>query len=400
MNAPLKTEIAPHRSAAAGGGGLTIRCVSKRFHAPVLMDIDLTVGPGEVLALTGPSGAGKTTLCRILAGLERADAGHLALDGVELMSVSAGRRRVALMFESYALYPHMTVRQNVLSPLLAASSSRSAMGAPLHEAIDGMLELLEIKQLSERLPGALSGGQKQRVALARALIQAPALFLLDEPISHLDAKLRHKLRGEIRRRLSAQTAPVLWSTPDGMEALSVGDRVAVIADGKIEQVGTPEEIWLRPASLQVARLMGDPPINLLPGRLQADGGTSFFRHLSSKIVLPVALVKAAEAATGDAITLGVRPNAIGLVADDAAGALPAALYSNEPFGKHAIVTVDLGGLLLKVKTSMQDAARAGERIGRPVGLSFLPDGMMLFDGVTGRALPGANEPKSDLKPEL
>lgn len=397
MNAPLKTEIATLRSEPATGGGLAIRHVSKRFHAPVLTDIDLDIGPGEVLALTGPSGAGKTTLCRILAGLERADTGALSLDGADLMAVPPGRRRVAFMFESYALYPHMTVRQNVLSPLLAAAS-RGA-GSPSQAAIDDMLDLLEIQRLSERLPGALSGGQKQRVALARVLIQTPALILLDEPISHLDAKLRHKLRGEIRRRLSAQTAPVLWSTPDGMEALSVGDRVAVIADGKIEQVGTPEDIWLRPASLQVARLMGDPPINLLPGKLHHENGTTFFQHLSAKIVLPGALVKAATTASSDAITLGVRPNAIGLVTADAAGALPAELYSNEPFGKHAIVTADLGGLLLKIKTSMQDAARAGERIGEPIGLSFLPEGMMLFDGATGRSLPGAHEFKPAVKPD-
>jgi multiple sugar transport system ATP-binding protein len=387
MNAPFKPEYMPRPPRADGAKGLLARGIRKTFQTEVLTNVSVDVAPGELLALTGPSGAGKTTLCRILAGLEHAEAGSISLGGMDLTALPAGRRRVAFMFESYALYPHLTVRDNVLSPLLALGSADRADD---NRRVTEMLELLEISHLADRLPGALSGGQKQRAALARTLVQAPALFLLDEPISHLDAKLRHKLRGEIRRRLSAQSAPVIWATPDGMEALSVGDRVAVIADGKIEQIGTPEDVWLHPASVQVARLLGDPPINLLPGKLQSDGDAVYFQCRSFRLALPAGLAQVAATLKNAEAFLGARPDAVALAALDAPGAVRAEIYSCEPFGKHTIVTVDLGELLLKLKTSAQDAIRVGDKIGQMVGLSFSPDGLMLFDATTGRAQPEPN----------
>jgi ABC-type sugar transport system ATPase subunit len=284
----------------------------------------------------------------------------------------------------------MTVRENTLSPLHALSAAGRSNGVNAKQRVDQILELLEIPHLADRLPSALSGGQKQRVALARTLVQAPSLFLLDEPISHLDAKLRHKLRGEIRRRLSAQSAPVIWATPDGMEALSVGDRVAVIANGKIEQIGAPEDVWLRPASVQVARVLGDPPINLLPGKLRTEGGTLYFQHGESKLALPARLAQVAQSLKGAEAILGARPDGLALAPIETAGVMRAEIYSSEPFGKHAIVTVDVGELLVKLKTSMQDAHRVSDRIGQTIGLAFSPDGLMLFDGTTGRAVPGSN----------
>ena len=373
MNAPLKP-------------GLFARGISKSFAHKVLADIGIEVAPGELLAITGPSGAGKTTFCRILAGLDHPDTGSVELGGRNLAGIAPQQRRVALMFESYALYPHLTVRGNALSPLQAPGGRLDPAAA--NARVDEVLELLEIRHLGERLPGALSGGQKQRVALARTLVQKPDLFLLDEPISHLDAKLRHKLRGEIRRRLSAQEAPSIWSTPDGMEALSVGDRVVVIDGGKIEQVGTPEEIWQRPASARVAKLLGDPPMNLIEGKLEQEGDQLFFVRRTLRLALPVAL---AAAATSDSVILGVRPDTITFVAAEAPGALVAEIYSNEPFGKHAILTLDLGGLLAKAKTTMAVSTALGEGtgdgIGQPVGMVFPTDGLILFDGATGRALP-------------
>jgi multiple sugar transport system ATP-binding protein len=379
---------------ASSGSGLSIRAVSKSFNAEVLHNVNLDVAPGEIVALTGPSGAGKSTLCRILAGLERPDLGSLSLNGRDLGDVAPGKRRVAYMFESYALYPHLTVRQNVLSPLQAPNAVAGNAGrldpAQAARLVNSMLELLEIPHLGQRLPGALSGGQKQRVALARTLVQSPDLLLLDEPISHLDAKLRHKLRGELRRRLSGQAAPVIWATPDGMEALSVADRVAVIDGGRIEQVGSPEEIWLNPASVRVARLLGDPPMNLIPGAIEQEGDASFFMRRGLRLKLPVSLARVVAASTTDALTLGVRPDALKLTVADAPGAIALEIYSNEPFGKHVITTVDAGGLLVKVKTvEVASGLHLDDEIGRSVGLAFPVEGLLLFDGATGKNLSGS-----------
>lgn len=370
---------------APSRAGLALAGVTKRFGATLALDgVTLSVGPGEVLAITGPSGAGKTTLCRVVAGLETPDEGSVRFGPEPMDDVPAGRRRVAFMFESYALYPHLSVRENALSPLRAPGC-----GIPRerHAAIvEDALSLLEIAHLADRLPGALSGGQKQRAALARALVQQPRALLLDEPISHLDAKLRHKLRSAIRRRLMTRDSPSIWSTPDGLEALSVGDRVAVIARGRIEQIGAPEDIWLRPATMTVARLIGDPPMSVLGGELVGEGDALVFEREGLRLPLPAALAAGATRATSRRVSLGLRPDALQLATEHAPGAARGEIYSHEPFGKHEIVTFSIAdGAQIKIKT--RSAVKA--RIGEAAGLICPPGALALFDTETGRALPAA-----------
>jgi multiple sugar transport system ATP-binding protein len=368
--------------------GVELREISKSFAAvQAVASVSLTGRPGELLAVTGPSGAGKTTLCRIIAGLETPDEGICRIAGRNVAAVPAASRRVAYMFESYALYPHLTVRQNVMSPLIAPNGRGGDAGS-----VDVLLDLLEIRHLAERLPAELSGGQKQRVALARTLVQQPAVTLLDEPISHLDAKLRHKLRNEIRRIVTARPSPTIWCTPDAMEALSVGDRIAIIEAGRIEQIGTPEEVWLRPATVRVARLVGDPPMNLLPGRVELHGSNhgSIGAHFvcgDLRIPFSASLAKAATLLGHDArAVLGVRPNLVTVMPASTPAATPVELYSHEPFGKYAIVTARLGDVLIKAKAS----GPAPARIGAAAGLILPASGFVLFDAASGNAVGSDN----------
>jgi ABC-type sugar transport system ATPase subunit len=369
--------------------GVELREISKSFAAvEALAGVSLTAGPGELLALTGPSGAGKTTMCRIIAGLETPDQGSCRIAGKNVAAVPAASRRVAYMFESYALYPHMTVRENVMSPLLAPNGRSGDAGG-----IDVLLDFLEIRHLAERLPAELSGGQKQRVALARTLVQKPAVTLLDEPISHLDAKLRHKLRNEIRRLVTSRPSPTLWCTPDAMEALAVGDRIAVIEAGRIEQIGTPEEVWRRPATVRVARLVGDPPMNLLPGRVALCGSADVhFVCGDLRVPLSAGLATAARLLGHDSsAVLGIRPNLVAVVPAGTPGAISVELYSHEPFGKYAIVTARMvsartGDVLVKSKTGAMTGGRPPARIGAAAGLLLPSSGFVLFEAASGKAV--------------
>jgi ABC-type sugar transport system ATPase subunit len=370
--------------------GLRLRSIGKRYGAAVALEaLDLEIAAGEILALTGPSGAGKTTTCRLISGIETPDAGEIRLGARRLDELSPQARRVAYMFESYALYPQLSVRDNVAFPLRAPGHALRHDERAIAERVREVLELVEMADLAARMPAELSGGQKQRVALCRALAQEPSAFLLDEPISHLDAKLRHKLRGAIRRRLTDSGVPTLWCSPDGLEALSVADRVAVLIAGRIEQVDTPSRVYLAPASVRVARLLGDPPTNLLQGELTRQSDRLVFRCDGLSLELPEAAQRRLDAgARSERVVLGVRPTELAIAPASGAangaleGGAAAEIYTFEPFGKYTITTLRLGGTLIKAKSFDQTPLRPGD----PVRVRLRSPSFLLFDHETGQAL--------------
>lgn len=269
---------------------LELSDISKSFGSERVIDgIDLEVRQGEFLSLVGMSGCGKSTLLRIIAGLEAPDSGTVSIGGQNITSVEPSDRNLAMVFQSYALYPHMSVRQNIATPLrmrrLPLSARLPLLGRVLTPAgrlreIDAAVvaaaETLQIAHLLDRKPAQISGGQRQRVALARALVREPAAFLMDEPLSNLDAKLRSHMRVELadlHRRLGAT---FVYVTHDQVEAMSMSDRIAFMSGGRIEQIGTPDDLYQRPETLTVARFIGTPTINLIPAQIATDGTLSIF----------------------------------------------------------------------------------------------------------------------------
>ncbi len=257
---------------------LDLAGIGKGFGADdVLKTIDLSVRPGEFLSLVGMSGCGKSTLLRIIAGLERPDRGRVSIGGADVTESDPSDRNLAMVFQSYALYPHMTVRQNIATPLrmrrLPLGARMPLMGRMMSSAnvlqeieasVMQAAETLQIAHLLDRKPGQLSGGQRQRVALARALVRSPAAFLMDEPLSNLDAKLRAHMRDELAALHRRLGATFVYVTHDQVEAMTMSDRIALMSEGRIEQLGTPDELYGQPATLTVARFIGTPSINLLP----------------------------------------------------------------------------------------------------------------------------------------
>ncbi len=339
--------------------------VKKHGAFTALHGIDLEIRPGEFFALLGPSGSGKTTTLRILAGLEPVNAGRVLMDDADVTHTQPGERDVAMVFQSYALYPHMTVAANIGFPL-------KMVGKPAHEidlAVRDAAAKVEIGHLLERKPGQLSGGQQQRCALARAIVRSPRLFLLDEPLSNLDAKLRLETRAELRKLQRSLGVTAVYVTHDQEEAMTIADRMAVFMEGRIVQVGTPHEIFRKPATVAVAGFIGTPPMNLLPASLTAAG-----------VRLGGALLEvAAPGVSGTReVILGVRPGDLRV----ATAGIPARVEFVEDFGDSSIVNLEVGGQRVKL--------RAGESPdlaeGREVNLAFDPRAAHLFDRATGQRL--------------
>lgn len=366
--------------AGSGTTSIGLRGVHKSYgRNPALDGIELDVAEGEFFCLLGPSGAGKTTTLKTVAGLEEPDSGTVELGGRDMTGVEPYDRGVAMCFESYALYPHRSAYDNLASPLRSPKYRLPA--AEARTRIHEIAELLGIEQLLERPVGALSNGQRQRVALGRVLVRPARAFLLDEPLSHLDAKLRQAMRAELKAIGDVRHTTTLYVTHDSVEALALGDRIGVIRAGRIVQTGTREEIWHRPYDTFVARAFGRPLINLLPGTVTADGR---FGSAEGGFELPLDV----PAPPGTAVQLGVRPRDVTLGGGDGgtdgsgtggegAVELTGTVYVTEVLGRATEVTVRLGSRQLSLVAPR--AAAAGLRVDDPVRLRADLENLLLFE---------------------
>jgi multiple sugar transport system ATP-binding protein len=351
---------------------VSFRGVEKRFDADslALRSLDLDVPDGAFLVLLGPSGCGKTTALRVLAGLELPTAGTVHIGGRDVTRMQPRDRDVAMVFQSYALYPHMTVAENVAYPLRIRGLSKADQRAGAAK----VAEALEISHLLDRRPRHLSGGQRQRVALARAIVREPSVFLMDEPLSNLDAKLRTSMRGEIKRLQKRLGTTTLYVTHDQAEAMTMADLVAVLRDGELQQLAPPDEIYDRPANRFVATFVGNPPMNVLDGELDPDGqGLA----LGEQRLTLGAEMGAACAAAG-ASALGVRPEDLEIVPAGTAGTLAGEIYVVEPMGNETLVDVRIGDQRVMARAAREFAAPIGSPIGVRVDLGsacfFGPEG--------------------------
>ena len=329
---------------------LRVRDVGKRYGLlNVLSDINLEVEQGEFAVLVGPSGCGKSTLLSIIAGLDRPTEGAIEIAGRVVTNVAPKDRDIAMVFQSYALYPAMTVRQNICFGMQCRGVKRRQQ----EEAVARVAHLLQIEKLLDRRPAQLSGGQRQRVAMGRALVRDPLLFLFDEPLSNLDAKLRVEMRIEIKQLHQKIGATMVYVTHDQIEAMTMATRIAVMQAGVVQQFDTPDVVYNRPANLFVAQFMGSPPMNTLPARLANDGGglsavVGQGRPDEIRLRLPQP-PPGARAFLGQEVVLGIRPECVGETnrrfGDDPRASLlvDAAVEMTEPTGAETIVLLSLGG---------------------------------------------------------
>jgi multiple sugar transport system ATP-binding protein len=346
-----------------------------RFQA--LHDINLSVADGEFLILLGPTGAGKTTSLRCVAGLEKHE-GTIHMDGQLINQQSPAERDVAFVFQSYALYPRKTVLENMAFPLEARRWSKSQIESRVRE----IAQILAIDSLLNRRPAELSGGQQQRVALGRAMVRQPRLFLMDEPLTNLDFVLRVEMRAELKRLQAELAATFFYVTNDQVEAMSMADRIAILNDGHLQQVDTPENIYDHPANLFVAGFVGSPRMNLLD--CQFDETARMLVAEDWRLPLPaVQLEKLNGNAKGKSLVFGIRPEDIDLLpAVTAESDLAAQVFVTEPLGDRTIVDMQIGKASVKVKAEPEFNASSGEGL----ALRFDPQRVHLFDKSTGWAI--------------
>ena len=355
---------------------LEIQNIRKNYGAvETLKGIDVALESGEFLVLLGSSGCGKSTLLNIIAGLAEATSGDIRIGGRSVLGVHPKDRDIAMVFQSYALYPNLSVARNIGFGL----EMRKVPTAAREKAVRDAASLLQIENLLERKPSQLSGGQRQRVAIGRALVRKPQVFLFDEPLSNLDAKLRLEMRTELKRLHQMLKTTVVYVTHDQIEAMTLATRIAVMKDGRIEQLGTPEEIYDHPATLYVAGFVGAPPMNIL----DVEVDNSSLAIADSDVRLPLPDRFRAVARDGARLVLGIRPEALRLASAEPSGghALPVRIEVVELTGPELVTTARIGQQ--KLTACLAPRARVGQ--GDAATLVVDDEALHLFDPVTGRA---------------
>ncbi|MDR7031001.1 ABC transporter ATP-binding protein [Rhizobium rosettiformans] len=344
----------------------------------VLKGVSLDVADGEFVILVGPSGCGKSTLLRMLAGLEQATDGDIRIDGRSVIGVSPKDRDIAMVFQTYALYPHMTVAENMGFSLRLAKAPKAEADARIQTAAN----MLDLGQLLDRYPKQLSGGQRQRVAMGRAIVRDPKVFLFDEPLSNLDAKLRVQMRAEIKALHQRLKTTSIYVTHDQVEAMTMADRIVVMNGGKIEQVGTPLELYDSPANVFVAGFIGSPSMNFLKGSIERQSGTAVFRS-EGGFTLPLP-PGAIGAQAGQPVVYGVRPEHIGIARDNQQSHFVPLIEVVEPTGSETVIVAEHAAGTITVS----HRGRGNYRPGDPLPLIIEPSVAHVFDQSTGRRVAG------------
>lgn len=339
-------------------------------HFEVLHGVDIDIEDGEFVILVGPSGCGKSTLLRMIAGLEEISGGNVAIGGRVVNDVEPKSRDIAMVFQSYALYPHMTVEANMGFSLRLAKAPKEEIRQRVRDAA----QILGLENLLDRYPRNLSGGQRQRVAMGRAIVRQPQVFLFDEPLSNLDAKLRVQMRSEIKQLHQRLRTTTIYVTHDQIEAMTMADRIVVMRDGYVEQIGSPLELYDRPANLFVAGFIGSPGMNHIRGKISSAGPLEFVTDGGARLPLPEGL----HITRGAEIVYGIRPENISIAEDGT----DAEIVVVEPTGAETLIVAAIGSDQLVLALRERVVPRAGDII------SVKPDidKLHLFDGATGERL--------------
>ncbi|RWC90627.1 MAG: ABC transporter ATP-binding protein [Mesorhizobium sp.] len=361
---------------------IELRGIEKFFGAvQVIHNLNLAIADNEFIVLLGQSGCGKTTTLRAIAGLETIDQGDILIDGKAVQHLKAADRDIAMVFQSFSLYPHMTVFENIAFPLRATRMDSGEVDKSVRE----VARVLRITELLGKKPSALSGGDMQRVAIGRALVRRPKAMLMDEPIGALDAKLREEMRAEIKRLHIKQGSTTIYVTHDQIEAMSLADRIVIMHEGFIQQVGTPDEVYSHPANLFVAQFVGSPVMNITEASVAeaASLATVTVGDAPAGFEFPSALLSKLNGhAANGGLTLGIRPEGVLVRREAAPGYLPVEAHIIEPLGSFDIVDLKVGSKMLRARTKAGYVAGPGEK----VYVRIDPEQAHFFDTASGKSL--------------